>query len=138
MNLPSRILVVSSELESRRTLVAILNEKGCGTVGVSRVRDCREVLAAHDIQLVFCERLLTDGTYRDVIAAAQSTKRPVRVIVTSRVADWDEYGDALREGAFDLIPSPCESAEVMRAIAQASQQGPSLIRRARGNTMAVV
>jgi hypothetical protein len=42
--------------------------------------------------------------------------------VTSRLADWDEYLDALHHGAFDLIASPCQPTDVLWAIVQARRE----------------
>jgi FixJ family two-component response regulator len=46
--------------------------------------------------------------------------------VTSRLADWDEYLEALRHGAVDLIPSPCKPSDVFSAIAQAQREDREL------------
>ncbi len=112
----NRVLVASPDIQSRRTLVDILNREGLSTIGVSRVRDCQDVLTIQAVQLIFCESRLSDGDYRDVLALAQSAKQKVRVVVTSRLADWHEYGEAMREGAFDLILSPCRPPDVVKVL----------------------
>lgn len=122
MESPAQILIVSSELESRRDLNDILIKEGYETICASRVGDCHPALETQKISLVFCDRRLTDGTYRDVIAATRSAKERVRVVVTSRLADWDEYLDALHHGAFDLIASPCQPTDVLWAIIQARRE----------------
>ena|SRR5436305_1825060 len=122
MESPAQILIVSSELENRRALNEILTKEGYETVCASRVSDCYQSLAAQKIALIFCDRRLFDGTYRDVVTAARATKQGVRVVVTSRLADWDEYLDALHHGAFDLIASPCQPTDVLWAIIQARRE----------------
>jgi DNA-binding NtrC family response regulator len=122
MESPAQILIVSSELENRRALNEILNKEGYDTVCASRVADCYESLHAQRISLIFSDRRLSDGTYRDVVAAARAAKLSVRVVVTSRLADWDEYLDALHHGAFDLIASPCQPTDVLWAIIQARRE----------------
>jgi DNA-binding NtrC family response regulator len=112
----NRVLVASPDIQSRRTLVDILNREGLSTIGVSRVRDCQDVLTIQAVQLIFCESRLSDDDYRDVLALAQSAKQRVRVVVTSRLADWHEYGEAMREGAFDLILSPCRPPDVVKVL----------------------
>jgi len=79
-------------------------------------------LETYNVSLVFCDRRLSDGSYRDVVAAARSAKQRVRVVVTSQLADWDEYLDALHQGAFDLIASPCQPTHVLWAILQARRE----------------
>jgi DNA-binding NtrC family response regulator len=122
MDCPAQILVVSAELEHRRALTAILQREGWDTLCASRVSDVEEVLGRTNINLVFCDRRLTDGSYRDVLAVTRSLSRNVRVVVTSRLADWDEYLEALHHGAFDLIASPCQPTDVVWAIIQAKRE----------------
>jgi len=122
METPTQILVASSDLESRRALADILEKEGYDTICVSRASECREVLEAQRVGLVFCDRRLSDGSYRDVVAAARAIQGKTRVVVTSRLADWNEYLEALRLGAFDLIASPCRPTDVLWAILQARRE----------------
>jgi DNA-binding NtrC family response regulator len=122
VNSPTPILVVSAELENRRALASILNREGWDTVCASKVTECQEALHNTPVNLVFCDRRLTDGSYRDVLAITRNLNRKVRVIVTSRLADWDEYLEALHHGAFDLIASPCQPTDVVWAIIQAKRE----------------
>jgi DNA-binding NtrC family response regulator len=126
MNDRPQILVVSSDLDHRRALTSILQEDGWNPLHASRLNECHDLLAKQNVGLVFCERRLADGTYRDLISAAQTPARKVPVVVTSRLADWDEYLEALRHGAVDLIPSPCKPRDVSAAIAQAQREGQGL------------
>jgi len=118
MNDRPQILVVSSDLDHRRTLTSILQEDGWSPLHASRLNECRDLLAKQNVGLVFCERHLADGTYRDILSVARTSTRKVSVVVTSRLADWDEYLEALRHGAVDLIPSPCKKSDVTSALAQ--------------------
>lgn len=122
MESPAQILIVSSELENRRTLNDLLVKEGYETLCASRVNDCKPALESQKISLVFCDRRLSDGTYREVISACRAARQRVRVVVTSRLADWDEYLDALHHGAFDLIASPCQPTDVLWAIIQARRE----------------
>jgi DNA-binding NtrC family response regulator len=119
---PAQILVASSELENRRALTAILNREGFDTICASRVSECQEVLAEQNVRLVFCDRRLSDGGYRDVLAITRSLSRKVRLVVTSRLADWDEYLEALQLGAFELIVSPCQPSDVVWTLIQARRE----------------
>jgi DNA-binding NtrC family response regulator len=122
MDTPTQILVASSELENRRALAEILKKEGYDRICVSRASECKEVLETHNVGLVFCDRRLTDGSYRDVLAVARGSQGKVRVVVTSRLADWDEYLEALHHGAFDLIASPGRPTDVLWAILQARRE----------------
>jgi DNA-binding NtrC family response regulator len=122
MQATPQILLVSSELEHRRALNEILRKEGHETICASRLTECQEALQTQNVSLVFCDRRLSDGNYRDVVAAARAAHQHARVIVTSRLADWDEYLDALHNGAFDLIASPCQPTDVLWAIVQARRE----------------
>jgi len=123
MDNPVQILVVSSEFTTCHALLDILKEEGWNAVCVSTVRKCVEVLTSQNIDLVFCDRRLANGTYRDVLAITHCLSRNIRLVVTSRLADWDEYLEALHDGAFDLITSPIQTADVVRVINQAQREG---------------
>jgi len=122
MDSPVQILVASSELENRRALAAILQKEGYETLSASRVSECQEALASQKVNVVFCDRRLTDGSYRDVLAITRASRQMIRVVVTSRLADWDEYLEALHHGAFDLIASPCQPTDVLWALIQARRE----------------
>lgn len=122
MEATPQILIVSSELENRRALNAILHKEGYETICASRVSECQEALQTQQVALIFCDRRLSDGTYRDVVAATRASSHSPRVVVTSRLADWDEYLEALHNGAFDLIASPCQPTDVLWAIVQARRE----------------
>jgi len=122
MDNPIQILVASSDLETRRALAGILKKEGYETTCVSRVSECQEVLSGQKLSLMFCDRRLADGTYRDVLELTRGSQQNVRVVVTSRLADWDQYLEALHHGAFDLIASPCQPTDVLWAIIQARRE----------------
>jgi len=116
------ILVVSSEFKNRFALRDILSREGWETICTSTVSECEELFDSQNIAIVFCERDLTDGTYRDILTMTRSRRRSVRLVVTSRLADWGEYLEALRDGAFDLIASPSQRVDVVRVIDQAQRE----------------
>jgi two-component system, NtrC family, response regulator AtoC len=122
MEATPQILIVSSELEHRRALNDILCKEGYETICASRVSECQEALQTQNVSLIFCDRRLSDGNYRDVVAATRASNQRIRVVVTSRLADWDEYLDALHYGAFDLIASPCQPTDVLWAMVQARRE----------------
>jgi DNA-binding NtrC family response regulator len=130
MDQPIPILVVSSEPTNRNSVRDALNREGWKTICASTVGVCEEVLANQNIDLVFCDRCLADGTYRDILAMTHSRRRSARLVVTSRLADWDEYLEALHDGAYDLIASPSQTADIVRVLNQAQREdqmtfGPS-------------
>jgi DNA-binding NtrC family response regulator len=67
MNGSSPALVVSSDPQSRSILVSILEKKGLHAIQANGLSDCLELLPTQDVGLVFCERRLADGTYRELV-----------------------------------------------------------------------
>jgi len=87
-------------MENRNALAAILSKECRGTICVSRLSECLELLASDNIEFVFCDWQLTDGTYRDLLAVLRAIGRRANLVVASRLADWDEYLEAMEHGAF--------------------------------------
>lgn len=129
------ILVVSSDLKNRHALLDILNRSGWNAICASTVGECQETLSGGNFGLVFCERRLADGTYREVLSMTRSLSQGphVRLVVTSRLADWDEYLEALHDGAFDLIASPSQTADIVRVINQVQREDQKTGARAVAN-----
>lgn len=121
MNIPWQILVASSDLESRRSLMQTLTRQGLDPIGVANLAECGDMLGKEKVGLVFCDRHLADGTYRDLLERVRAGADKVRVVVTSQHPDWDEYLEAMRYGAFDVIASPCRPTDVEWMVIQAKR-----------------
>jgi DNA-binding NtrC family response regulator len=119
MNIPWDILVASSDLEGRRALSNILAKLGVDPLASSTVRECKELMASERVGLIFCDRLLADGNCYDLLNASRIGRTKARVVVMSSTADWDEFLEAMRLGAFDVIASPCRATDVEWMILQA-------------------
>jgi len=113
------VLVVSSDDEVRRNLAGIVGLCGFEPVLCVTVADSRAVLTRYPICVVVCEEQLADGNYRDLVEAVKRTALDAPVIVVSRLADWNEYLNAVRGGAFDYIALPPRRAEIERTIKSA-------------------
>lgn len=113
------VLVVSSDDEVRRNLGGIVGLCELEPVLCVSVADSRSVLARYPICVVICEDMLADGNYRDLVEAVERTTADAPVIVVSHLADWSEYLNAVRAGAFDFIALPLLRTEIERAIKNA-------------------
>ena len=119
MNLPWDILIASSDLEDRRALSNILAKLGVDPLTTPTIRECKQIIAAERVGLIFCDRLLADGNCYDLLNASRAGKTRARIVVTSSTADWDEFLEAMRLGAFDVIASPCRATDVEWMVIQA-------------------
>jgi DNA-binding NtrC family response regulator len=132
MTVPWEVLVVSSDVEKRRELAAILRRENIDAIRAGTVRECRAILAKDGVGLIFCDKQLPDGTYRDLITASRAMKSRARVVVTSHEGEWDEYLEAMRLGAFDVIASPCRPTDVEWMVIQARRDERIRVRQVLG------
>jgi DNA-binding NtrC family response regulator len=119
MHVPWQVVIASSNLEERRAMCNILAKQGLEPIAAPSVRECELFLAQENVGLIFCSRWLADGDYRDLLLAARRANRKIRVVLATRVTDWDEYLEAMRLGAFDVISSPCRPTDVEWMVIQA-------------------
>lgn len=116
------VLIASSDLENRRALRQILYRNALDPICSSTVKESREILSEKAISLVFCDSWLADGSFRDLLDAVRVTRPQVRVVVMSRSTDWDEYLEAIRLCAFDVISYPCHPTDVEWMIIKAMRE----------------
>jgi DNA-binding NtrC family response regulator len=119
MKVSWQIVIASADVQDRRAMVSVLAKQGLDPIVAASVAECRESMDQGDVGLVFCARSLADGDYRDLLAAARAGKRRTRIVLTARITDWDEYLDAMRLGAFDVISAPCRPTDMEWMILQA-------------------
>src|SRR5574341_487361 len=105
-----KVLLVSSDPANLRTLKRVLEECHLKPVCCSSVSDARAQLARRRVPLVFCETVLADGSYRDVLGVADTSES--KVVVASPSGDTGEYMEAMALGAFDYVSSPYRHSEV--------------------------
>jgi DNA-binding NtrC family response regulator len=122
MIVPWQIVVASADVEERRAMCNILLKLGLEPIATSGVRECVEILAQENVGLIFCARALADGDYRDLLIAPRHERRKTRFVIVNPLTDWDEYLQAMRLGAFDMISSPCRLTDVEWMILQALRE----------------
>jgi FixJ family two-component response regulator len=66
--------------------------------------------------LVFAEAKLPDGTWADIVKQARGARKPVKVIVVSRLVDVSLYVDTMEGGAFDFIVPPLSANELTHVV----------------------
>src|SRR5580698_3582176 len=121
MTVPWEVMVISSDLENRRELVHILQQQEVDPISASSITEALALLENHRIGLVFCDARLSDGSYRDFLSSVRSMKTKCRTVITSRQANWDEFLEVMRFGAFDVIAAPCRPTDVEWMVIQAKR-----------------
>jgi DNA-binding NtrC family response regulator len=91
----------------------ILDRLGVDCVVASTISECRQILVQENVALVFCDRDLNDGGYRDLLAGATCrSETSVRVVLMTSQINPDEYNAAKHAGLFEVISSPCRPTDV--------------------------
>src|SRR5271163_3681970 len=100
MYVPWQVVIASCDVEERRAMCDILVKQGLDPIAAPTVRECEEIVSQINVGLIFCSRWLADGDYRDLLVAVRRGSRKIRIVLATRVTDWDEYLEAMRLGAF--------------------------------------
>jgi DNA-binding NtrC family response regulator len=103
MDAQSEVLIASADSRTRRTLANILSQWGLEPVFCSTMSEAKTILARQAVPLVFCEDHLADGSFRDLLSAANPTKLKACVAVIFQSADGNGYLEAIQLGALDAI-----------------------------------
>jgi DNA-binding NtrC family response regulator len=91
-----------------------------GTLATARtIAEAARFLERNPAPVIFCERNLPDGTWKDLVEAAAAGGRRANVIVTSRLADDRLWAEVLNLGGYDVLAKPLDGSEVSHAVASA-------------------
>jgi DNA-binding NtrC family response regulator len=120
---PWEVVVVSSNLENRQDVAGMLFRLGIDPICLSSVDQCRNLRSRKDIGLVFCDRHVKDGDYRDVLSAVSfnQTPGPAKVVMMAELDNPEEYHRARQQGLFDIISSPCRPTDIEWMVIQAKR-----------------
>jgi DNA-binding NtrC family response regulator len=117
------VLIVTSRIANKRTLLRTLEGLPVNTFSASTVFQALEFLATHPLVIIFCEERLPDGSYRDLLGSVPSSPQMNRLIVVQCAGEWEEYLEALRLGAAEVLRVPLQSTDIDIALFHAMRQG---------------
>ena len=112
-------LVISPSEEIRAALSTALASTGVLPIFCGSVPEACGLLDHEDIRIVICDDGLPDKGLQQIVAELGKRQSPLPVIATSRTGEWDEFLEALRQGAFDYLSLPPRSDELARILASA-------------------
>lgn len=118
---PWTIVIASSDSHHVRSLTEVLKRQEMEAIYASTLNQYQDVISERLVGLVFCDPNLPDGDYRDVINVSRSLGSEARIIVASRLSGGPGSIEAIRDGAFDVIATPCRSKDVEWMIIQAKR-----------------
>lgn len=120
---PWEVVVVSSNLENRQDVAGMLFRLGIDPICLSTVDQCRNLPSRRDIGLVFCDRRVKDGDYRDILSIVSPCQKEnsAKVVMMAELDSPEEYIRARQSGLFDIISSPCRPTDVEWMVIQAKR-----------------
>ena len=118
-------LVISPRLELRKALLQALESLSADVISCSGRAQAEEVLSHQSFEVVFCDEQLPDGSYADLIHADHCEHKIPRVIVATRVGEWELYLEAMRKGAFDVVRAPWHATDVEMTVIRALHEKDS-------------
>jgi DNA-binding NtrC family response regulator len=119
------VLVASSDSEHCQILATILGHCGLITVLCSSLKEARTLLGRESIRLVFCERQLIDGSFRDMLQATSNVRPRLPLVVFSGRDDSKLHSEALDSGALDCIGPPFHHRQIEGIVHNALLPAPS-------------
>ena len=118
-----KVVIASSHPDRRRSVGRILARLNIDPVCVTTVQDCREKLPTDNVGLVFCDRNLSDGNYKDLlaVAACRSSRAKTRVVLMSDLIEAEDYQSAKFSGAFGIVSASCHPTDIEWMVIQAKR-----------------
>jgi CheY-like chemotaxis protein len=93
-----QVIGVSPDSGNRNALRSILSRQDCNTKFVSTIRECDQILSEQDVDLVFCDRILTrhiSSCPRDEAVWETCPRSRHLAIWPTEVSVWKRFTTAL-------------------------------------------
>ncbi len=113
------VLSVSQHADDHATLRNIFSHSKWQYRSAWAWSEARASMIVSAPSVVICDRVLPDATWRDVLDYLHTLEDEPVLIVTSRTADDQLWGEVLNLGAYDLLLKPFEHQEVVRVVSLA-------------------
>lgn len=114
------LLIVSGSLKNKNTLMNIIGGLPLDVYTASTIAQAWEVLLDKPVEVILCDESLPDATYQDFLAAERAEYKLTRFVVLLRSDVWDEYLEAIRLGASDVIRCPYQPIDIELGILRAA------------------
>jgi DNA-binding NtrC family response regulator len=119
---PLDVLIVSERPDHLRPLIRTLAASSAKVSACFTVRQAREIFSRQPVDLVFSDEYLSDGSYRDLLLGSRFGQSATSFVLLLRTGEWEEYLDAMRLGALDVLRCPLQPAEVESTVLRAISQ----------------
>jgi DNA-binding NtrC family response regulator len=116
------VVVVSSVLQDRKSLLQILDKLSLNVISCSTISQAKEVLERQEVWLVFCDESISDGSYRELLRPRKIEQSGPCLVITFHRGEWKEYLEAMRLGVFDAISWPFRPTDVESIVLRAGRE----------------
>jgi DNA-binding response OmpR family regulator len=123
------ILFISAHPRDHEVLCCIIRDRRL-LVHAGTCRKAISFLCTDPVPVVFCERDLPDGTWRDILRHTSELVNPPALIVTSSMADERLWAEVLNLGGFDVLAQPFSEPEVKHVLESALRHQSGVSQRA--------
>jgi len=115
------LLAVSSSREDRDFLKQVFRDTNWKLREARTYRDALTILCHDRMPVLICESCLPDGNWKDILSQVAVLLDAPRLIVTSREPDERLWAEVLNMGGYDVLATPFEKDELIRAVSRACQ-----------------
>jgi DNA-binding NtrC family response regulator len=115
----ARILIVCEDNSDTERLKDVLREEGFASEWVKSITAGCEAAKSGRFQVVVSTPLLRDGSWRRLTDIAYHYNLGFEVVLWARNFDLPDWGEALKEGAFDVLDAMCEQPKAVEATKRA-------------------
>jgi DNA-binding NtrC family response regulator len=117
-----RALILTADPAAVAGLPGLVQQSGLQPISMGTMAHLRSYRLNATISLMLCEERLPDGTFRDALDFFRRIAQRVPMIVFSRLAEWKDYLEALRCGAYDCLRYPFRTGELRWIIGRLLEQ----------------
>ena len=125
------VLVASGNFEHRRSLIRILEELPLNVISVSTFQQAEEVLSRQHISLLFSDRRLPDGSYKELLSHTDCAGQALRVVLTTEASDPVDPKEVAQCGVLGTLRYPFHATDVelqvIRAAHEEQEEAPAAI-----------
>jgi DNA-binding NtrC family response regulator len=118
-----KALMLAVDPDASECIGEVLERCGFEPVLLSTIAELRSCIRKSGTSVVVCEEVLLDGNYKEVLRVSRDVGGHIPVVVFSRLADWGQYLEAIRLGAFDCLRYPFRTGELRWVVNRALQSG---------------
>jgi two-component system, response regulator RegA len=117
------ILIVSCRSDNRKMLLRVFEGLPIDSYTAPTIEQAMEALRLRPFSVVFCEERLSDGTYVDLLRDVRVISNETRFVVMLCTGEWEEYLEALRLGAEEVLRCPLQPTDIDLALIHAMRGG---------------